>query len=390
MLGLTTRPRLDTPLTTRVSVHVLLDVFQLLDNHPLLGHYRVKMALDSLGYRYSPTTGWQLVALYKQAHPVPPQAPHLPTPAEQPLSPTAPQQVWFVDVRYLVQIEGQWLYSILIFDGYSRAIVGGGCYERQNLSRVMQVLRQAITHWGAPATIVRDHAGVFLALQPCLEQLGIQGAPITKGHPWQTLAEGGFSIQRRMLDAYVVGCTNRDTVYRQHAQFVHDYQFWGHWAHKRQDAPGRIYYLSPEVILGNTKGRAIDAVRLRRVFRLRQVPRTIRQYGQIRLDNFSLYVDQGLWGHPVEVLIYEDMLRLEQAEQVIVSYTCCYNIQQRRITMVDAHTRQQYDSLPVIQLALLTLEIVRVVWRMPLYRRLPWSRRMLQAQQMSLFDRFAD
>jgi len=27
----------------------MIDVFQLLDNNPLLGHYRVKMALDSLG-----------------------------------------------------------------------------------------------------------------------------------------------------------------------------------------------------------------------------------------------------------------------------------------------------------------------------------------------------
>jgi hypothetical protein len=27
---------------------------------------------------------------------------------------------------------GQWLYSVLIFDGYSRAIVGVGCFERQN------------------------------------------------------------------------------------------------------------------------------------------------------------------------------------------------------------------------------------------------------------------
>jgi hypothetical protein len=58
--------------------------------------------------------------------------------------------------------------------------------------------------------------------------------------------------------------------------------------------------------------------------------------------------------------------------------------------MVDAPTRQQYYALPVIQLALLTLAIVRVGWRRPLYRRLPWSRRMLQAQQMSLCDRFAD
>ena len=142
-----------------------------------------------------------------------------------------------------------------MFDGYSRALVGAGCFDRQNLSRVVQVCRQAIAQWGAPDAVVSDHAGVFLALSPCLQQLGIRWAPIHEGHPWQNLAEGGFSIQRRMLDAYVAGCTDRETVYRQHAQFVQDYQFWGHWAHKRTDAQGRIYYLSPEVILGNARGR---------------------------------------------------------------------------------------------------------------------------------------
>ena len=72
---------------------------------------------------------------------------------------------------------------------------------------------------------------------------------MTKGHPWQHVAEGGFAIQRRMLDAYVIGCTQRETVYQQHAQFVRDYQFWGHGAHTRQDAQGRIDSLSPSEIV---------------------------------------------------------------------------------------------------------------------------------------------
>jgi transposase InsO family protein len=262
--GLTTRRRVEAPITTRVSVQAMMDVFQLLDNNPLLGHYRVKMALDTLGYRYGHTTVWQMVALYKQAHPRPPQEPRCPNAAERPLQAMAPHQVWFADLWYLVQIDGHWLYSILIFDGYSRALVGAGCLDRQNLSRLAHVFRQAITRWGAPDTVVSDHGAVFLALQPCLAQLDIQWSPITKGHPWQNLAEGGFSIQRRMLDAYLIGCTQRETVYNQHAQFVQDYQLWGHWAHKRQDARGRIYYLSPEVILGNTRGKVVDTRRLRR------------------------------------------------------------------------------------------------------------------------------
>src|SRR5262252_6927392 len=241
--GLTTQSRTDTPITMRVSVQAMMDVFQLLDNNPLLGHYRVKMALDSLGYRYGHTTVWQMVALYKQAHPRPPREPRVPNPAERPRAATAPHQVWFVDLRYLVQIAGHWLYRVLIFDGYSRAIVGAGCCERHNFSRIVQVFRHAITQWGAPDVVVSDHGGVFLALRPCLAQLGIRWTPIAKGHPWQNRAESGFAIQRRMLDAYVVGCTEREHVYHRHAQFVRDYQFWGHWAHKRRDAQGRIYYL---------------------------------------------------------------------------------------------------------------------------------------------------
>jgi hypothetical protein len=39
-------------MASRVSVQVMMEVFQVLDNNPLLGHSRVKMALDSLGCEY--------------------------------------------------------------------------------------------------------------------------------------------------------------------------------------------------------------------------------------------------------------------------------------------------------------------------------------------------
>jgi transposase InsO family protein len=330
-----------------------------------LGHDRVKMALDSLGYRYGHTTVWQVVALYKQAHPPARRAKRVPNPDECPRQATASHQVWFADLRYLVKIDGQWLYSILIFDGYSRAIVGAGCFERQTLSRLSQVFRQAIAQWGAPERLVSDHGVVFVALQPCLEQLAIQWAPITKGHPWQNLAESGFAVQRRMLDAYVLGCTERTLVYQQHAQFVQDYQFWGHWAHKRQDARGRISSLSPAVGLGNPRGRAVDTRRLPRVFRLRHVTRTGRRQGQIRRDTFGIDVDQELGGHTVEVLIDEDRLRIKRAEHVLVIYPCGDDTRQRRITAIDHAPRHPYHQIHAIQLVLYALEIVRTVWGMP-------------------------
>jgi hypothetical protein len=123
---------------------------------------------------------------------------------------------------------------------------------------------------------------------------GTKRAPPRDGSYARAPEQVARDIQRRMLDAYVAGCTGRESVYRQHAQFVQAYQFWGHWAHKRTEAQGRIYYLSPEVILGNARGRAVEPSRLRRVFRLRQLTRQVRLQGQIRLHNFGLYVDHGL------------------------------------------------------------------------------------------------
>jgi hypothetical protein len=344
------------------------------------------MALDSLGYRDGHTTVWQLVALYKEAHPLAKRATHLPNADERPHAATAPHQVWFADVRYLVKVDNHWLSSILIFDGYSRAIVGAGCFDRQHLSRIVPVCRQAIARWGAPDAIVSDKAGVFLALSPGLHQLGIRWAPIARGHPWQHLAESGFGVQRRMLDAYVLGCTERTTVYQQHAQFVHDYQFWGHWAHQRRDAQGRIYDLSPEVILGSAQGRLIDPSRLRRLFRLRHLTRLVRQPGPIRLHHFGLYVDPGLWGHTVEVLIDDEAIRIEQGDHLLVSSPCVYDPRQRRITAIDAQGRQQYRQVPMVQLMLFTLGLVRSVGRMPLSRRRSRTQQALAAQQPHLFD----
>jgi hypothetical protein len=178
-------------------------------------------------------------------------------------------------------------------------------------------------------------------------------------------------------------------VYQQHARFVADYQFWGHWAHKRTDAQGRVFYVSPEVILGQAHGRAIESARLQRVFRLRQRTRTVRQYGQIRLHNFGLSIDRGLWGQTVEVLIYDEVLRIERTEHLLVSYPCVYDTVRRRITTIDGQGRQPYRQVQVLQLALVSVERMRSVWRMPPYQRSRWPRGRLHALQASLFEHFA-
>jgi hypothetical protein len=287
-----------------------------------------------------------MVALYQQAHPRPQPEHRSPTPDERPQPATAPQQVWFVDLPYLVQIAGQRLSSILIFAGDRRAIVGAGCCERHNFSRVLQVFQRALTQWGAPEAIVSDHGAVWVALALGLRQRDIPWSPPPKGYPWHNRAESGFAIQRRMLDASVVGCTAREQVDQRHAQCVQESQCWGHWAHKRRDAQGRVYYLSPEVILGQARGRALDPLRVRRALRLRQLTRTV------------------------------------------VSYPCVSDPRQRRITAGDARGRQQYGQAPVLQLVLWALALGRTVWRMPRYHRTTPPRRVLLTLQMRLFPPF--
>jgi hypothetical protein len=58
----------------------------------------------------------------------------------------------------------------------------------------------------------------------------------------------------------------------------------------------------------------------------------------------------------VEVLIYNETVRIEQADHLLVSYPCVYDPRQRRITAVDALGRQQYRQVQRPQWALATLQ----------------------------------
>ena len=129
---------------------------------------------------------------------------------------------------------------------------------------------------------------------------------------------------------------------------------------------------------------------MRRALRLRQLTRTVRQYGQIRLHNCGLYVEPGWWGQRVAVWVYDDLLRIAQAEQMVVSSPCVYDPRQRRSTEIDALGRQQYVEVPGMQLVFLALALVRTVWRMPRYHRTDTPPSVRAVRQMRLWPEFAD
>ena len=88
--------------------------------------------------------------------------------------------------------------------------------------------------------------------------------------------------------------------------------------------------------------------------------------------------------------MYNDMVRIEQTEKVVISYPCVYDPRQRRITELDASGRHQYVEVPVIQLVFFALALARTVWRMLLYRRMHKPRPARAGLHMRLWSEFAD
>ena len=69
-------------------------------------------------------------------------------------------------MRYLVQLEGSWVYSICIIEGYSRKIVAGMASPHQDLTAILQILFAALalaaqSESGSPATTYRLPSSVI-------------------------------------------------------------------------------------------------------------------------------------------------------------------------------------------------------------------------------------
>jgi hypothetical protein len=116
-------------------------------------------------------------------------------PAELPYKPMYCHQYWFVDIRYLVKMEGNWVYSICIIEGVSRTILAGMVSRHQDELAVLQLLHAAFGDYGLPWGIVSDNASVFMAdaFLRVLDGLEIQPCPIESGQAWQNLIEIVFT-----------------------------------------------------------------------------------------------------------------------------------------------------------------------------------------------------
>jgi putative transposase len=110
--------------------------------------------------------------------------------------------MWYTDIRYVVQLDGSWVYSICVLEGYSRKILAGMVSPHQDLTAVLQILYAALSEYGCPEVLVSDNGSVFTAghYLAILTDLEIEPRHIEKGKPWQNLIEAQFKVQLRLAD----------------------------------------------------------------------------------------------------------------------------------------------------------------------------------------------
>ncbi|MCA9933325.1 MAG: transposase [Anaerolineales bacterium] len=253
-------------------------------------------------------------------------------PAELPYEPRYHHQYWFIDIRYLVKQEGNWVYSVCIIEGMSRAILAGMASHYQDELVILQLLHTAVSHYGRPWGIVSDNGSVFTAdaFLRVLDDLEIQPCPIEKRQAWQNLIEAQFNVQRRLADAKFKQSETFAEIQTQHAAFIQVFNTTRHWAHRQRTDD----CLTPISVLGGRLGRAVTASQLRQAFRQLQVSRVVNQHGAVSLQRFYLYAERGLTKQPVTVWIYEDRLNIEYKQTLLARYECTVARKQNKITAV--------------------------------------------------------
>lgn len=339
-----TRPA-DHP-ANQMSLPFLKEVLDLQHEYPRAGRFRIRGLLDAQGEQDPPSerTVGRAMAINREFHDAPgswqgPDTGSDETPKHMPYRALYRHHLWFIDLRYLVKVDGSWVYSICVLEGYSRMILAGAASEYQDLTAVLQVLFAALSAYGCPSALVSDNGSVFQAhdYTTILERLEVEPIYIEKGKPWQNLIEAQFKVQLRLADDKFERAETFDEVQSYHAGFVETFNTTPHWGHQNRDDDRR----TPAEVLDWIKGRQVDVDTLRRAFLQTQFTRTVNQRGYVSVQRFYIYAERGLSRQRVSIWIHDGQLRIEHEETVLAEYHADYDRRQKRLGAVSQPTLHQ-------------------------------------------------
>jgi transposase InsO family protein len=300
-----------------------------------------------------------------------------------PYRPDYPHHMWFTDIRYLVQLDGSWVYSICVLEGYSRKMLAGMVSEHQDLTSVLQLLFVALSEYGCPKAIVSDNGRVFTAgaYLGLLRALEIEPLHIEKGKPWQNLIEAQFKVQLRLGDFKFEQAQTLEAVQNEHAAFIETFNTTRHWAHRKR-ADG---YRTPVDVLGWLRGRRIEPTRLRQLFGRVEFLRTVNRYGFVSVQRFYIYAESGLSRQRVLIWVYEGELGIEHQKTLVARYGCEYDLKRKQLQGLSHPTLYTTRFTPP-QLELIELDDAQWVKFQQRLSRTYSKRITMLPKQLSLID----
>jgi putative transposase len=294
-----------------------------LQENPLLGKWRMHTALLRMGIELSPATCARIMAANRQLYGLE-QPPHEPRPKlEMPFKAVRRHEFWSCDVRYIEEHllpDPRPVYSITIFENFSRSVLASAISPTQNQWDYLSVLAEAIRRYGAPEALVTDGGAIFYSNQAIqlYDLLGIRKERIDPGAPWQDYAETLFSIQRRLADHAFSNARTWPEIQQAHQTWWTNYDIEHHYAHReRQD--GRH---SPREVLRGMLGRTIPEEVLSRALYATQFTRQIDRHGYVRFKHWKFFGENGLpAGEEVSVWVYENTLKVEYQATTLSLYS---------------------------------------------------------------------
>jgi putative transposase len=376
----------------QLSLPFFKEVLDLQHEYPRAGRFRIHGLLEQQRDEPPPAerTVGRAMAINRQLHGAP--GPWTSAGDEQPAQvsllhlpyrPDYPHQMWFTDIRYLVQLDGSWVYSICVIEGYSRKMLAGMVSPHQDLTAVLQILYAALSEYGCPQALVSDNGSVFTAHDylAILRDLDIEPLHIEKGKPWQNLIEAQFKVQLRLADFKFEQAQTLGEVQNHHAGFIETFNTTSHWAHRHRGDG----YRTPVDVLGWLRGRRVEPKRLRELFGRTGFLRTINRYGFVSVQRFYIYAEDGLSRQRVSIWIYEGELSIEYQQTLLARYRCEFDPKYRQLQDVREPTLY---ATPFASPQLELIELDDEQWIK--FQRRParyYSRRMaMLPQQLSLLD----
>jgi len=369
----------------QLSLPLLKEVLDIQREYPRAGRFRVHGLLETRREEPPPSeaTVGRAMAINRQFHGAPgpwssardEEEPDTP-PRHLPYRPRYRHQMWFVDIRYLVKLDGSWVYSLCMLEGYSRKLLAGMASAHQELTAVLQLLFAALAEYGCPEMIISDHGAVFRAEDygRILRALEIEPKYIELRKPWQNLIEAQFKVQLRLADFKFEHAQTLDEIQTLHAAFIETFNTTPHWAHREREDGRR----TPVEVLEWGRGRSVERTALRRLFGEVEFLRMVHRYGFVSVQRFYIYAEPGLSRQRVAIWVYEGELRIEYQETLLARYRCAYDQRQRRLQDV-SHPQLYQTSFASPQLELLELDEAQWIK----VQQRAWYRRPRQVRQMA-------